>query len=78
MNVVKVIEIALRLYDKYSKVNIEKLYLRLNEQLQLQKENALQSKPSQSEAKTNRWNYSNMLQRTSNFLSKFKFSANQK
>lgn len=33
VNVIKIIEIATKLYDKYSKVNIEKLYLKLNEQI---------------------------------------------
>jgi hypothetical protein len=30
VNVFKIIEIATRLYDKYSKVNIEKLYHKIN------------------------------------------------
>ena len=31
MNVVKVVEIAGKLYEKYGKVNIEKLYKRITE-----------------------------------------------
>jgi 3-keto-L-gulonate-6-phosphate decarboxylase len=38
VNVVKIIEIGLKLYDKYGKVNIEKLYQRINEKIAKQKE----------------------------------------
>lgn len=37
VNVSKIIDIANKLYEKYSKVNIEKLYLRMNEQIDKQK-----------------------------------------
>lgn len=38
VNIIKVIDIALRLYEKYSKVNIEKLYVKLNEKLKMHSE----------------------------------------
>lgn len=34
----KVIEIAVKLYEKYSKVNIEKLYQRINEKIEKKRE----------------------------------------
>lgn len=34
VNVFKIIEIANKLYEKYSKINIEKLYLRMNEEIE--------------------------------------------
>ncbi len=36
VNVTKIIEIANKLYEKYSKVNIEKIYHKLNEQIDRQ------------------------------------------
>lgn len=71
---VKVIQIALRLYDKYSKVNVEKLYHRLNEQLAEQQEESEVGRNEKKEKERGKkgWLYSTMVQRTSDFLSKLR------
>jgi hypothetical protein len=77
VNVLKIIEIAVKLYDKYSRVNIEKLYLQMNEQIEKQNLEA-EGKRREDTQKAGKWNYTNMIERTGHFLSKFRFSSNKK
>ena len=37
VNVIKILEIGMKLYEKYSKVNIEKIYLKMNEEIDRQR-----------------------------------------
>lgn len=68
----KVIEIAVKLYEKYSKVNIEKLYQRINEKIEKKREEN-EMRKREEEERGNGWNYSSMLEKTNTFFSKFKF-----
>lgn len=64
---VKVIQVALRLYEKYSKVNVDKLYHRLNEQLAAQQEQTgpLHLSKTDHEKGDKGWSYGTMFHRTS-------------
>jgi hypothetical protein len=79
--VVKVIQLALRLYDKYSKVNVDKLYHRLNEQLATQQEQDVQGRIDKKEKERKEgkgWTYGTMMQRTSDFLGRLRLTGSKK
>ena len=66
VNVGRVVEIANRLYEKYGKVNIDKLHARLNEELEQRKAQEKGEGPGEGK----KWTYSGMIEKTGNFLYK--------
>ncbi len=70
-----VVKYANKIYEKFNKVNIEKLAKKIEEQKSIQNEKA---KILDNEAKGKSWNYAELVKNTTNFLYKWMPSKENK
>jgi hypothetical protein len=71
VNVNRILELGNRLYDKYSRLNIEKLYVQMNQEIERKRSESERGREEERERERGRWNYSSLVEKTGTFFAKF-------